>query len=285
MGGHRALLFGLNYAGTACALQGCVNDVVAVAAYLGAEGVPCDVVTDAPVADAPDAPVADAPSSAAAAGATREGMLARLRALAAASWSEPLDSAFIHYSGHGTHVRDASGDEPDGEDECLVPSDYASAGYIEDDELAQIVASFNPATRVTWVIDACHSASMLDARYAWGAPGEAPTETASARASGRHVCLSGCADTQTSADAFDVLSDGKAGGALTDCMLLALRATPGLRDDAVALAAEVRRLLSERGFRQTASLASTHDLRGDGAFYRACDGTASGHVATVSCPP
>lgn len=251
--GARALLFGLNYAGTQCELSGCVNDVLAVAELLRGRGVECRVCTDAAGGSPADA-----------ADTTRAGMLALLKGLAAASWSEKLDRAVVHYSGHGTGVRDASGDEADGQDECLVPSDYLSAGVIADDELAAVRASFNPATRVTWIIDACHSATVLDMPYAWG--GDAPACGADDPAAGRHVCLSGCLDAQTSADAFDVLGDHRAGGALTGCLLLALRATPALAADAPGLLAEVRRLLAAKGYAQTASLASTFDLRRDPAF-------------------
>jgi metacaspase-1 len=53
--------------------------------------------------------------------------------------SQPGDSIFLHYSGHGTKVPDQNGDEEDGYDEALVPSDYASAGVILDDELYEII--------------------------------------------------------------------------------------------------------------------------------------------------
>jgi Caspase domain len=53
--------------------------------------------------------------------------------------SQPGDSIFLHYSGHGTKVPDQNGDEEDGYDEALVPSDYTSAGIILDDDLYEIL--------------------------------------------------------------------------------------------------------------------------------------------------
>ena len=45
------------------------------------------------------------------------------------------DHLFLHYSGHGTQVKDEDGDEADGKDEALVPCDYQTAGFIVDDDL------------------------------------------------------------------------------------------------------------------------------------------------------
>jgi len=46
------------------------------------------------------------------------------------------DVVFVHYSGHGSRVRDLDGDEDDGFDETLVPVDFKSAGQIVDGKLA-----------------------------------------------------------------------------------------------------------------------------------------------------
>ena len=45
------------------------------------------------------------------------------------------DNFIFYYSGHGFHVKDVSGDEPDGEDEALVLSDGAKNELFLDDAL------------------------------------------------------------------------------------------------------------------------------------------------------
>lgn len=42
----------------------------------------------------------------------------------------PGDSLFIHYSGHGSQVKDVSGDEASGYDQTMVPVDYQQAGQV-----------------------------------------------------------------------------------------------------------------------------------------------------------
>jgi len=61
------------------------------------------------------------------------------------SQSQSGDSIFLHYSGHGTKVRDTSGDEDDGYDEALVPLDFQTAGIILDDEMYDLFVKGLPA--------------------------------------------------------------------------------------------------------------------------------------------
>jgi hypothetical protein len=66
----------------------------------------------------------------------------------------------FHYSGHGTYVADKNGDEPDGRDECLVPFDYKSAGFITDDALKTLYDRFPVSGNLTLVMDSCHSGTV-----------------------------------------------------------------------------------------------------------------------------
>jgi hypothetical protein len=83
------------------------------------------------------------------------------------------DVAYFHFSGHGAQVPDDNkhgrnpklGDEIDGLDESLVPSDYVSqddgSNNIRDDELAGLLAELkakNPSN-VTVTMDSCFSGS------------------------------------------------------------------------------------------------------------------------------
>ena len=49
-------------------------------------------------------------------------------------YSQAGDVVFVHYSGHGSRVRDHSGDEDDGYDSTLIPVDFKHAGQILDDD-------------------------------------------------------------------------------------------------------------------------------------------------------
>lgn len=57
---------------------------------------------------------------------SRANILAQMRALVAGA--APGDSLFFSFSGHGSQVKDTSGDEADGMDETICPADYTSAG-------------------------------------------------------------------------------------------------------------------------------------------------------------
>jgi hypothetical protein len=46
-----------------------------------------------------------------------------------------IDQFSLHRSsGHGGQVKDVSGDEDDGNDECIYPVDFKQAGQIIDDQ-------------------------------------------------------------------------------------------------------------------------------------------------------
>lgn len=74
--------------------------------------------------------------------------------------SDAGDVRVFHFSGHGTYKADENGDEPDGRDECLVPYDYQTAGYITDDRLGQLYDNFPRASNLTLIMDCCHSGSI-----------------------------------------------------------------------------------------------------------------------------
>lgn len=74
--------------------------------------------------------------------------------------SAPGDIAVFYYSGHGSQMRDKSGDETDGLDETIVAQDsrLPSVFDISDDELNQLLAELATKTpNITVVLDSCHS--------------------------------------------------------------------------------------------------------------------------------
>lgn len=75
------------------------------------------------------------------------------------------DVAVVYYSGHGSQVPDTSGDEKDGLDETIVPSDSHRGGGpvldITDDELhSYIFALAQKTPYTTFIFDSCHSGSI-----------------------------------------------------------------------------------------------------------------------------
>ena len=80
--------------------------------------------------------------------------------------AEEGDAIFLHYSGHGTKLRDRDGDESDGYDEALVPRDFQSSGMILDDDLYELLVKNLPdGVHMTSLMDCCHSGTIMDLPY------------------------------------------------------------------------------------------------------------------------
>lgn len=249
----KALLFGLNYSNVNGAeLNGCINDVQNIANYLQKElKIPCQVFTD-------ETNKIDTSAI---------GIIRRLYELALQTHTERLDFVWIHYSGHGSYVLDRSRDELDGRDECLVPNDFRTAGLISDDLINSLFAYFNPKTRVICVFDACHSATIGDIKFSWEGPRQCKVENNVCKARGKIITLSGCLDSQTSADAYNVLGDKKYGGALTSCLLMSLNENKKITwRNVFTLVDIIRNKLKLRGFSQICKLCSTYNLATDPIF-------------------
>lgn len=67
------------------------------------------------------------------------------------------DIVAIQYSGHGTSVPDSSGDEPDGNDEALVPVDFESNGFLIDDDIGAVFDEAPKGVAINVFFDCCHS--------------------------------------------------------------------------------------------------------------------------------
>lgn len=89
--------------------------------------------------------------------------------------SQRDDIVVLHFSGHGSKMKDLSRDEPDGFDETIVPYDSRDASGkifdLSDDEINGLLQELNKKTRnITFVFDACHSGTATRAagriRYA-----------------------------------------------------------------------------------------------------------------------
>lgn len=69
------------------------------------------------------------------------------------------DELVFQYAGHGTHVKDVSGDEIDGSDEALCPLDFADGALLLDDDIGALIDQLDRAANITLFMDCCHSAT------------------------------------------------------------------------------------------------------------------------------
>lgn len=230
-----ALLFGNNYVVyPENELEGCHNDVRNIARELQRSGMfwRCEVTEHLD-------------GTATGRACTKEGMKAALTTLAARSHEERLEVAYVHFSGHGDHTRD-------GAHECILPSDFETAGTILDDWLGEWAMSFHVGTRVVVVFDCCYSGNDL--------------ELAKCKDGRKVMYLSGCRDDQTSEDADGIDRRYAHTGAMTTCLVKVLRSDPRLFGDARALHAELCDALKIGGFDQVPVLTCTQSLKDDPAF-------------------
>eukprot|EP00698_Gefionella_okellyi_P009198 TRINITY_DN2322_c0_g1_i1.p1 TRINITY_DN2322_c0_g1~~TRINITY_DN2322_c0_g1_i1.p1 ORF type:complete len:940 (+),score=198.94 TRINITY_DN2322_c0_g1_i1:141-2960(+) len=128
------------------------------------------------------------------------------------------DSLVFHYSGHGGSDVDVSGDEEDHRDENILPYDFQSAGVITDDELrSRLIMALPAGVKLTALMDCCHSGTGLDLPIVYRLTGDSISVTEAKHyekaASAEILAMSGCMDSQTSADVRP--SGGKAAGAMT----------------------------------------------------------------------
>lgn len=236
----KAVLIGINrYQIPGADLRGCVNDVKNLQAVLtklyGFAAKDVTVLTDLQ--------------------ATTRNMKAAIKALVVGGRSG--DVLLLHYSGHGANVPDADGDEADERDEILCPTNLDWKAPLLDHWLRSTFDKLRKGVSLTVIMDCCHSGSNTRAlpfpdapsipRYLPNPWDLAATESgrklrgkvtgrlrASTRAARRkrdivHVdipelLITGCRDTQTSADAH---LGGTYNGALTYNLAGALREAKG----------------------------------------------------------
>ncbi len=235
----KALLIGINrYQIPGSDLRGCVNDVKNLAAALvkfyGFAKTDIETLTDR--------------------AATKKGMQAAIRTLI--KEGRKGDVLVLHYSGHGSNVPDKNGDEADRRDEILCPTDLDWKAPLLDDWLRKTLDSARAGVGLNVIMDCCHSGTVTRAfpppdakriaRYLpspWDLVAEESRRKLRGRVVGRlrrsapkkrgpdvvaadlpETLITGCRDTQTSADAFIA---GSYNGALTYYMVAAIRETGG----------------------------------------------------------
>lgn len=167
------------------------------------------------------------------------------------------DVLLLHFSGHGSNVPDRDGDEADQRDEILCPYDLDWKAPLTDDWLRRTFDRLPAGVALTVIMDCCHSGSITRAVQPPDAPvvarylpspwdlvaaesgrklrGTIATTMRSASRVARsrsdvavvdigEVLITGCRDTQTSADAR---IGGDFHGAMTYNLVAALRKAKG----------------------------------------------------------
>lgn len=144
------------------------------------------------------------------------------------------DSLVFHFSGFGAQVPDEDGDEVDGYDEAICPMDSFLQGPILDDEINEaIVRPLVRGVKLHAIIDACHSATVLDLPYLcsmsrtgyWQWEDHRPPSGACKGTSGgRAMLISGFSDGKSE---MSVLPEAYASvGAMTHSFIRALECEP-----------------------------------------------------------
>jgi metacaspase-1 len=263
-GDVRALLVGINYYGSSAELSGCVNDVRQELATFQKTKFPVDEM--AILVDESDFPNVTAQP-------TRENIIKYMAWLV--KGAQAGDVLFMHYSGHGTQTK--SIDEYENYDQVICPVDYASAGCIVDNDIFKILAETLPAgVRLTVLFDCCHSGSMLDLPYTFvGSSGVSSSGSYHMQqirrnnfTAGDVLMISGCMDTQTSADVGNTATLGNgttgAGGAATQCLTYILLNTQNLTYTETMV--KTREMLTKKRFEQVPQLSASKPINLNSKF-------------------
>lgn len=230
----KALLVGINYLNTSYELSGCIDDTNRMKDLLSSHGFNnFKILTD----------LTDVKP-------TKSNILNELKNLILNAKSG--DVLFFYYSGHGSYTYDRNNDETDGRDEMLVSSDLQA---ILDDELKTILQNSMPReVTIIGLFDSCHSGTILDLKYNYLDSNNYDKYSENNKVSecqGNVIMISGCMDTQTSAEA---LIENKAQGALTWSFIDSINKTPNCswRE----LLKNMRDSLKNNGFEQIPQLST-----------------------------
>ena len=206
-----ALLIGITYPKTKYALPGCDNDIVDMYNYLKTCGytkfiICCDVGGLFPFKTL---------------NTTWSDIQKGFSELIRFSKTNHKSEYFIHYSGHGTYIKDKNNDELDKRDECIVTRDFV---LVTDDILNNILRSICSCTKVLCLMDCCHSGTILDLEYKWAPHANKFTTENKKGINTNILMISGCMDKQQS---VSVLINTKWQGAQTQAFLKIAKNKPG----------------------------------------------------------
>jgi hypothetical protein len=148
-----ALLVGLNYPNEEnLSLNSSYNDMLLVEKYLtvseGFDKSNILVLSDNPIKETAELD------------ATYFNIIKRIKEMTEMVSSN--DMLFFYFTGHGTQIKDKSGDEVDNLDEVFLPSDY-KLSVISDDLIQGLLSTC--VANTTLIFDCCNSGSACDLKY------------------------------------------------------------------------------------------------------------------------
>jgi hypothetical protein len=233
-----AICVGINYrTAPMYALNKCVQDAENMAQFLAAKG--CEIIL-----------MTDSVSTASHLIPTRSNFVTQINQLNA-------PQIFIHYSGHGTQVRDRNKDEADKKDEafCFLNDAGTNLEYLIDDQLISLLKT-KTGSIITVISDSCHSGTVVDLGYVYRGS-RAPTRDKKGFASTNPtiISISSSLDSQVS-------YEYSSGGALTVSIIrLAEQGIPNITY--AQIAAQISTLRN-----QTPVIMSSQRITGDTPFIR-----------------
>jgi hypothetical protein len=144
-----------------------------------------------------------------------------------------VELLYIHYSGHGSFLRDISKDEIDGNDEFIVPADFdTNKKRITDDELFDYLKTIPSYTKCFTVFDCCNSGTILDLPYSYYYQNKQFIEKLENQKTDLNnksniICLSACRDNEY---ALDISKNDVANGAMSIALYSVLNSKKWLCD-------------------------------------------------------
>jgi hypothetical protein len=178
------------------------------------------------------------------------------------------ESVYFHYSGHGGLTIDYNKDEISGKDSCIYPINNGKIEMIIDDELKSILVNRIPTDcKCFAVLDSCHSGTALDLRFNINCPVQdkliITQNNNYPKTKGSVIFLSGCLDTQYSADTVN--SSNQPTGALTNALLDTWNKY-GVNIKFKHMLWDIRTLLKTRGYEQIPQLSSGNSFDVNNVF-------------------
>lgn len=237
----KALLIGINYSAQPdISLRGCIDDIVNMR----------NVLIDAYDYSVSDITILrdDDPLNL----PTRENMMNHFTDLA--KQSAGLDEFWLHYSGHGSQMRNSDAVNTES---ILVPLDYATSGFISEEDIMVVLKQIK--CRSILLFDSCHSGTICKLPYTiqYIAPNQYSKQYNPhiQIANPNIYAMSGCKLSQTSADTYSKMLHESV-GAFTDAFITCLR-NKRHRNDLFILYGDVCSYLANNGYEQVPVLSTS----------------------------